>query len=228
MRRFGNYSCLFLKKMFNQVFWKCILDVFMHCVFGVRNGSCLSSIVKLLIFSMNKIPNIRMYRNFPIAFIMFIFFSIVRWCRFSFACLPHLFIFVIILVLPSFSILSCFHFLSLLLSFFIHSFFMNFSKFLAHRFKEFFRSSRSHFFIREICVHPWTIPVQFSEWLGMPFDRVAIVFSTSFQQITCNPRFVAGSFGSLGKCLEFPLSGCHLSIDSFNVCLLYTSDAADE
>ena len=66
-------------------------------------------------------------------------------------------------------------------------------------------------------MHARTVPVSFAKWFRMPINCVAILFTNAFKQVSSNPYFITSTFCTLGKNLEFPLTGSYFSVNSFNV-----------
>ena len=51
----------------------------------------------------------------------------------------------------------------------------------------------------------------------MPVDPVAVFFTDALEEVACYPYLIAGFLCTLGKDLEFPLTSCDFSVDTFNI-----------
>src|SRR5437016_7471099 len=90
----------------------------------------------------------------------------------------------------------------IIVSVYFDMFFYDGSEGFADFFKHFAISATSHDTIREICMHPATIPVEIAKRFAMPVYGHPIFFTDPFQQVTGYPYFISCSFCSLGKDLE--------------------------
>jgi hypothetical protein len=66
-------------------------------------------------------------------------------------------------------------------------------------------------------VHSASVPVKVAQRLAMPVDSNTIFFTDSFKQVTSKPDLVTSFFRTFREDLEFPLSCCNLSIDTFYI-----------
>ena len=83
--------------------------------------------------------------------------------------------------------------------------------------EDLFVTTRTHQSVREVGVHARAVPVELSEGLGMPLDGVAILLADPLEQVAGHPDLVTGLLGTLGEDLKFPLAGCDLGVDAFDI-----------
>ncbi len=95
-------------------------------------------------------------------------------------------------------------------------FFHMFAKLLTNSIENSFIATCSHFFIREIGMHPSPIPIA-TDRFWSEINLKIVLLTNPIQEKASNPKMIRSRFCSLAKNLVFPLANENLSIDTFNV-----------